>query len=150
MPSYRFLEHATDAIVEAKGQDTRDAFLAAANATVDLTLDRDSVLQKEHRVVEARGEKTDYLLFNWLEEIIFVLITDGFAIRRITIEETSPATLDCDSEGLLYMRAIAYGEPLDLAKHGFKVEIKAPTFHDMEIVRDAADGTVTMRFLLDL
>ena len=150
MTEYRFLEHATDAIIEAKGRDINDAFLAAAYATVDLTLNRDSVSQKEHHIIEARGEGTDYLLFSWLEEIIFVLITQGFAIKGITIDETSPDILDCDSKGDLYMRATAYGETLDLTKHGFKVEIKAPTFHDMEIVRDAADKTTTMRFLLDL
>ena len=45
------------------------------------------------------------------------------------------------------INAIAYGEPLDLQKHNFKVEIKAPTFYDMEIRQN--DG-VYMRFLLDL
>jgi len=43
--------------------------------------------------------------------------------------------------------AKAYGEPLDLHKHNFKVEIKAPTFYDMEIRQDKG---VFMRFLLDL
>ena len=40
------------------------------------------------------------------------------------------------------------GEPLDVARHGFKVEIKAPTFHDMAV--DVAPDRVKMRFLLDL
>ena len=39
------------------------------------------------------------------------------------------------------------GEKLDLKKHGFKVEIKSPTFHLMEIKEN--DG-VTMQYLLDL
>ncbi len=43
--------------------------------------------------------------------------------------------------------AKAYGEPLDFHKHNFKVEIKAPTFYDMEIRQDEG---VYMRFLLDL
>ena len=43
--------------------------------------------------------------------------------------------------------AALHGEPLDLKKHGFKVEIKAPTLHQM-LIKDGRP--VRMRFLLDL
>ena len=46
------------------------------------------------------------------------------------------------------IHGIIHGEPIDLKKHGFKVEIKAPTFHDMRI--DENPKGVSMRFLLDL
>jgi SHS2 domain-containing protein len=39
------------------------------------------------------------------------------------------------------------GEDIDFKKHHFKVEIKSPTFHGMEIEHN---GKVTMRYLLDL
>jgi len=39
------------------------------------------------------------------------------------------------------------GEPIELSKHKFKVEIKAPTFHEMEIKED---GKIKMKFLMDL
>ena len=39
------------------------------------------------------------------------------------------------------------GEEIDFEKHHFKVEIKAPTFHLMEIKQDKQ---VMMKFLLDL
>ncbi|MEK6971185.1 MAG: archease, partial [Thermoproteota archaeon] len=45
------------------------------------------------------------------------------------------------------LNATVYGEPLDLQKHHFRVEIKAPTFHEMEIKEEKQ---VVMRFLLDL
>ena len=41
----------------------------------------------------------------------------------------------------------ARGENVNLSKHGFKVEIKSPTFHDMRIKQN---GNVVMRYLLDL
>ncbi|MDH3780541.1 MAG: archease [Nitrosopumilus sp.] len=46
------------------------------------------------------------------------------------------------------INAKAFGETLDVKKHNFKVEIKAPTFYDMEIRQD--NNGVYMRFLLDL
>jgi len=39
------------------------------------------------------------------------------------------------------------GEKLDIKKHNFKVEIKSPTFHLMEIEEN---DEITMRYLLDL
>ena len=154
---YRLLEHATDAVVEAEGKSMREAFAAAADAAVDLTLDRDSVTEGGHVEIRAEGEDLSYLLYSWLEEVIFALITRGFAIRRVEIDKETSSDLDAaaaDGSAAtataepLVIRAKAYGEPLDLGRHGFKLEIKAPTFHEMIIKRSEAGASV--RFLLDL
>lgn len=137
--SYRFLDHATDAFIEVNAKDIQEAFRVAADAVINLTIDQNIVEEIEEKKFFARGKDLRYLLFSWLEEIIFVLITEGFAIRRVEFEI---------SENKEYLiSATAYGEPLDLKKHNFKVEIKAPTFYDMKIEQN--DG-VFMRFLLDL
>jgi len=137
--SYKFLDHATDAIIEVTARDLKEAFLVTADAAINLTLDQDKVEEKDQKEFSAQGKDLCYLLFSWLEEITFVLITEGFAIKRIEfdIEENDGYTI----------KAKAFGEPLDFAKHNFKVEIKAPTFYDMEI---RTNGEVYMRFLLDL
>ncbi len=160
---YRLLEHATDAVVEAEGKSMREAFAAAADAAVDLTLDRDSVAEGGHVEIRAEGEDLSYLLYSWLEEVIFALITRGFAIRRVEIDKEASSDLDAAAAAdgsattttaaaaaaePLVIRAKAYGEPLDLGRHGFKLEIKAPTFHEMIIKRSEAGASV--RFLLDL
>ena len=137
--SYKFLDHATDAIIEVNAKDLKEAFSVAADAEINLTLDQDKVEEKEQKEFSASGKDIRYLLFSWLEEIPFILITEGFAIKRVEfdIKQNNDYTIN----------AIAYGEPLDVKKHNFKVEIKAPTFYDMEIRQD--DG-IYMRFLLDL
>ena len=137
--SYNFLDHATDAIVEVRAKDIKEAFIIAANAVINLTIEQDRVEEQDYKEFTARGKDLRYLLFNWLEEITFVLITEGFAIRRIETEWI---------EGNDYaIKAKAFGEELNFTKHGFKVEIKAPTFHDMEI-KDGDEAY--LRFLLDL
>lgn len=137
--SYKFLDHATDAIIEVTAKDLKEAFAVAADAEINLTLDQDKVEEKDQKQFSAKGKDLRYLLFSWLEEIPFLLITEGFAIKRIEFEIK-------ENEGY-EINAIAYGESLDVKKHNFKVEIKAPTFYDMVIKQD--DG-VYMRFLLDL
>ena len=137
--SYKFLDHATDAIIEVTAKDLKEAFAVAADAEINLTLDQDKVEEKGQMVFSANGKDLHYLLFSWLEEIPFILITEGFAIKRLEF--------DIEKKDGYKINAIAYGETLDVKKHNFKVEIKAPTFYDMEIRED--DG-VYMRFLLDL
>ena len=142
--SYKFLDHATDAIIEVNAKDLHEAFLVAADAVINLTLDQDKVQEIEKKEFSAKGKDLRYLLFSWLEEIPFLLITEGFAIKRIEFQITSN-----DENNDFTIQAVAFGEPLDFQKHNFKVEIKAPTFYDMEIKETKNDG-VFMRFLLDL
>jgi len=137
--SYKFLDHATDAIIEVTAKNLKEAFSVAADAEINLTLDQDKVEEKDQKEFSAQGKDLHYLLFSWLEEIPFLLITEGFAIKRIEF--------DIEKNEGYKINAKAYGEPLDFKKHNFKVEIKAPTFYDMEI---RENDQVYMRFLLDL
>ena len=137
--SYKFLDHATDAFIEGTAKERKEAGGGTANAVINLTLDQDKVKEREQKEIIAQGKDLRYLLFSWLEEVTFVLITEGFAIKRIELEIN-------ENKGYKII-AKAYGEPLDFLKHNFKVEIKAPTFYEMKI--EQKDG-VFMRFLLDL
>jgi len=133
------LDHATDAFIEVRAKDLKEAFSVTANAAINITLDQDKVEEKEQKEFSASGKDLRYLLFSWLEEITFVLITEGFAIKRVDFDilENNGYTI----------KAKAYGEPLNFEKHNFKVEIKAPTFYEMKIEQN---NGVFMRFLLDL
>jgi len=137
--SYKFLDHATDAIIEVTAKDLKEAFSVTADAVINLTLDQDKVEEKDQKEFSANGKDLRYLLYSWIEEITFVLITQGFAIKRLEF--------DIDEKEGYKINAKAYGEPLDLHKHNFKVEIKAPTFYEMEIRQDKG---VYMKFLVDL
>ena len=137
--SYKFLDHATDAIIEINAKDLKEAFSVAADAVINLTLDQNKVEEKNSIEFESQGKDLYYLLFSWLEEIPFILITKGFAIKRIEF--------NIEKNKSYKINAKAFGETLDLKKHNFKVEIKAPTFYDMVIKNE--DKTY-MKFLLDL
>lgn len=137
--SYKFLDHATDAIIEVTAKNLHEAFLVTADAVINLTIDKNTVNQKQIREFTASGKDLRYLLFSWIEELVFILITEGFAIGRLE--------LAIKEDNGYKINAKAFGEPLEFQKHNFKVEIKAPTFYDMEIKQN---NQVYMRFLLDL
>ena len=137
--SHRFLDHATDALIEIKAPTLKEAFVQAGKAVVDTTLDQTTVDETEQKKISVSGKMLHHLLFNWLEEVNYLLITQGFAIARFCV--------DISKNSQYKLEATVYGEKIDLKKHRFKVEIKAPTYHLMEI---SEGKEVVMRFLLDL
>ena len=137
--SYKFLDHATDAIIEVTAKNLKEAFSVTADAVINVVLVQNNVKEIKEIEFSAQGKDLYYLLFNWIEEITFVLITRGFAIKRIEF--------DMQENDSFTINAKAFGEPLDFQKHAYKMEIKAPTFHDMVIKQN---GGILMRFLLDL
>ena len=137
--SYKTLEHATDAIIEVTAKNLKEAFQIAGISVIDTILDSSKVDENNSRKLVVKGKDLKYLLYNWLEEIIILTITDGFAGKRIVIDILKNENYEIHAE--------VFGEIINLKKHEFKVEIKSPTFHEMEIKEG---DKIVMKYLLDL
>jgi|TARA_B110000014_G_scaffold200975_1_gene150570 SHS2 domain-containing protein len=137
--SYKTLEHTTDAIIEVTANNLKEAFKIAGISVINTILDISKVEENNSRKLIVNGKDLKYLLYNWLEEMIILTITDGFAGKRISLEITKNNEYQIDAE--------IFGEVINLRKHEFKVEIKSPTFHEMEIEQG---DKVIMKYLLDL
>ena len=129
----------TDAFIEVTGNTIDEAFGNAGISVVDTILDSKTVENKEIRKIEIKANDLKSLLYSWLEEIIILTITDGFAGRTFDVKITQNEKY--------HLLAKISGEEFNLEKHHFKMEIKAPTYHLMEI---KGDKQILMRFLLDL
>lgn len=137
--TYRYLEHMTDAFIEVTGQTLEEAFEMSGIAVVDTILDISTVEVKKEKSIEIREDSPCNLLYSWLEEMIILTITEGFASASFDISITK-------NDGYV-LHAKIMGEEINFEKHHFKIEIKAPTYHLMEIKEEKP---VVMRFLLDL
>ena len=137
--SYKTLEHATDAIIEVTADNLQEAFQIAGISVIETILDSSKVDEVDSKKLLVKGKDLKYLLYNWLEEIIILTITEGFAGKRIIIDILRNENYEIHAE--------VFGESIDLKKHQFKVEIKSPTFHEMEIKEN---DKIIMKYLLDL
>ena len=144
MSSYKFLEHVTDAEIEAYGNNLEEAFENAGRAVEDTMVDINTIANSQHEVVVVEGKDKEYLLYSWLEALI----------NKQDIEEMLYSEFHCTiskmKEGNLRLVAKISGEKFSAAKHEQKTGIKAPTYHGMKIVESPIQKYVTMRFLLDL
>lgn len=128
-PKFEFLEHVADAYVAAYGQSVSEAFQNAALAMFEVMTDTGKVEPKirEEVVVEEGDEQA--LLYSWLEQLLLKFEIESKLYSRFDVSEI----LQTDKGWRL--RATIFGEQFDPTKHESKAEVKAVTYHQMEIGR---------------
>ena len=137
---YRYLDHMTDAIIEAYGGTLEEAFENAARGLNDTMIDLKTVMPNREIKIAATGHDLQSLLFDWLDKVMLLLVADGIVMSEFSVK--------IKQKGGYSLEGVAKGERLDLDKHHYKVEIKAVTYHEMQITEEK--GKATVRFLLDL
>ena len=140
---YRFLDHMTDAVIEAYGTTLEEAFVHSARGLVDTMVDLSKVLPTVEVKINAQGHDLESLLFDWLDKVMLLMVADGIATSEFSVKIQK---LHDNNSYLL--NGIVKGEKINLARHHYKVEVKAITYHEMLIKQEK--GRVTARFLVDL
>ncbi len=139
---HRFLEHTTDAYIEAWGQTLERAFAQAAEAFYETMLNVQKIdpILEEHIQVDGHDKKE--LLYNWIEQLLleFDIKAMVYASYHIIIAP--------DDRTSFKLRGRVRGEKYDRGKHGAKTEVKGVTYHLMTIEEDAKEAKI--RFILDL
>jgi SHS2 domain-containing protein len=138
---YRFLEHITDAKIEARGATLEEAFENAASALEDLMVDISSIKATSSERISVEGKDKEALLYSWLESLIIKQDTEGMLYSKFDCNITK-------KENGFRLEAKVSGEKFDPSRHEPKTAVKAPTYHEMEIKE--TQQQVTLRFLLDL
>ena len=139
---YVFLPHTTDAYVEAVGETLEEALQFAGMALTDTMCAIDSISPKLTEHIEASGPDEVALLYDWLESILLRFDLDRKVYSRFKVAPIakSPTGLRASAE--------VSGETYDRQKHGSKVEVKAVTYHKMEVIQE--NSYAIARFVLDL
>ena len=125
---YRIFDHTADLGIEITGASQEEVYAGAAGALFDLLTDLSSVRESEERTLTVEGEGPDDLLVNFLRELLYSWNGEGFLIKHCTVLEAAPRRLT----------AVLQGETYDPARHRIRMEIKAVTYHQASIRREAA------------
>ena len=123
---FDIIDHTADVGIAIYGEDIRQLFYNAALALFSLITDIQSIRGKLPHRVEITSDNRDSLLVEWLNELIYLFDAEHFLFNRFEFE-----TLDNNQ-----LKATCYGEKLDPIRHSIKTEVKAATYHLLEIVRD--------------
>ena len=141
---YTYLEEigTADIVFEATGRDLPELFSAAADATTNVMIDNIEAIQpRETRRIELSNEKLDMLLFDFLQELIFLKDAERLLLRVRIVQ------IDKTNE-MYFVHATAEGETLDAGRHHQRADVKAVTLHDFSVERTEAGWKA--RVLLDI
>jgi SHS2 domain-containing protein len=136
-PGFEFVEHTADVGVRGRGRDLPELFRNMARGLFAVIAGTASVRPERERRVELEAESAPDLLHDWLEELNALHQIEGelYAEFEVVIEGTR-------------LSARVRGERVDPARHDLRTEVKAVTWHDLEL-REAPGGWEA-RVLLDI
>jgi SHS2 domain-containing protein len=140
--SIKFLDHPSDVYVEVKAKSLEEAFALSGMVVYEVMTDVSRVRKEEKVEVAVKGFDLYSLLYNWLEELIYLFDSKGFLGSEVKVEEVVR-----EDDGFR-LKAIIIGERYDAGRHESKTAIKAATYHLMEIKRE--DNVYVARFVLDV
>lgn len=139
---YEYLEEGAtaDLAIKAKGKTLKEAFENSAKAVINAISEASKVSPIEMIMVEKKAGNLKMLLYDFLEEIIFLHDANGLVFNSARIDE-----FDEKNNSL---SAVFFGEQFDIKKHEPKAHIKAITYFDMEIKKEK--GKAIIKFIVDV
>jgi SHS2 domain-containing protein len=122
--SFEFIDHTADAGIRVQAPTLEDLFETAGLAFTELVTSADSLDCREERQFKLQEDDIETLLVSWLQELLYLLDTEDLIFGRFQVKIHE-----------LSLEATAWGEPFDQNIHTMKTEIKAVTYHQLEVAR---------------
>jgi SHS2 domain-containing protein len=120
---YQVLEHKADTGFLVKAPFLQRLYIDAALALTDMRVQLDRIQEGERQAIQVTAENRERLLVAWLTEILILFERDRFLARRIVFDAFDGKSI----------RATLWGQSYDPLRHGKVSEIKAVTYHQLEI-----------------
>jgi SHS2 domain-containing protein len=140
MRKYVFLDHTADVLFEAYGKNLDELFTNAALALQEIQVKLSTVKPKQKHMIKVEGEKVDLLLFDFLQELIYIKDVKELLFSKFKV---------CVKKNTKYVAtATCLGEKIDFKKHECKVDAKAITLHQFEVKKEK--GHWKARVIVDI
>jgi SHS2 domain-containing protein len=126
---YEIFEHTADLGLRVRAATLSELMADAGRGLFAMVVDDIACVQPAvSREFHISGGDRTYLLFDWLNELLYVCDTERLAFSQYDVQMTD--------DGLA---ATARGEPLNPSRHHLTHEIKAITYHGLR-VEETSDG----------
>lgn len=124
MKRYELIDHTADVGVKAYGKDISECFENAARGMFDIITDKSEVESTGQYNVELEADNLEQLLVDWLSELLFLHSAKNlvFGFFKVEVDEKKSS-----------LKGTFYGEKFNLSKHKVGAEIKAVTYHILEV-----------------
>jgi len=118
---YQFLEHTADIKFQAFGENMDEVFKNSALALKETICGKKKIKEAKKKIVKVIGKDLESLLYNFLEEILYLLDADNFIISKVKNLKISEFEL----------KAVLVGD--NIKNYKFTNKVKAVTYNEMFI-----------------
>jgi len=124
MKTYELIDHTADIVIKAYGKILSEAFENAAKAMFDIITDKSNIESVGQYNIELEAPDLEQLFIDFLSELLYLNSAKNlvFGFFKVNLDEKKNK-----------ITAIVCGEKFDLSKHKIGVEIKAVTYHMLEV-----------------
>jgi SHS2 domain-containing protein len=135
---YETFEHTADLGLRIRSPDLDTLFAEAGQALfAAVVADLNSVRPLQRVDIQVAAEDYDYLLFDWLRELLYHFDTEHLLFSRFDVHISDTG-----------LQGSAWGEPLDRSRHDLEHEVKAITYHGLRV--EPADGGWQAEVIVDI
>lgn len=127
MKKYEIIDHTADIGVKAYGKNLSEAFENAAKAMFDIITDNSKIKSQGEYKIDLKADNFEQLLVDFLSELLFIFETEHIVISKTIVE------LELEK---VKLNAKIFGEEFDKSKHKMGAEIKAVTYHMLEVKKE--------------
>ncbi len=138
MKKYETFDHTADLGIKVFGRTYAELFANAAYALFDLLTELSEVKEEVSFSVEVTAADREDLLVRFLSELLYLFATKNYLGKKVAFLSLAEK----------YLQAETWGEIFDPARHEIKTEIKAITYHQLEIKEN--NGLLEARLVLDI
>ncbi len=122
--SYKIISHPADTGIEIEADNLEGVLRAAVEGFNATIFEHPELVQeKEERTIKVSGEDVKELLVNFLTEVLVLLDSERFVAKDLEFKNIDEKNVE----------VVLKGGPVDLEKMSYIVEIKAITYHQLEI-----------------
>lgn len=125
-PRWEHYSHPADMGIRGFGRTREEAFAQAALALTAIIADPAKIDSRKPVEIVCEEDDDEMLFWYWLSGLLYEMGTRNMLFSRFDIKPT---------EGGL--EATVWGEAVDVTKHEPAVEVKAATYADLKVERDA-------------
>jgi SHS2 domain-containing protein len=138
MKRFEVLDHTADIGLIVHGGNLKALFENAGEAFFHLITDLRKVRPRVERRINIGGESLERLMVDWLNELLYLHDVENLLFKEFEVESVGEGGL----------KAVVKGEPFQEGTHVIKTEVKAATYHRIEVRKE--EGGWRAQIILDL
>ena len=140
-PNFKYFDTTADIGIEVTSNNITEAFINSALGTMNLITDIEKIRTNITKEIFIESEDEYGLLYDWITELLILLDSENFIASQYDISITR-------DNNLYTLKGNISGDTYDTTIYNYKTEVKAITYHEMNIEKE--NDSIKIRFIVDL